>query len=418
MENNDLNWETNAERVSIPKGERMEEKTFREECLSRVMKLEPANRDETWTRYARTFCQLFYKTYPIKKPSGGERWVEEPHSTLMQFQRSLLYKFEQFPLHPAAHGMGEKGYVENARIHQDSTEILSVDLKEFYKNCTLARLEKTIKDQKLLGLTQEKALFLFYAPRGVEKKEDIFLATGSPLSPLMANHAVTELDRDLQKAANTHQAKYSRYLDDMTFSFKRQLSKEERCAFYRLILERVMCDGWPINWKKTKWFDSNRDAIVVTGVDLRNKPKVTRRYIQHQVRPLINNMVVELTDYRPGGGEVLYLAERIKTPIDILEHMGERGQGPKLQGILNYIKQVSPEQYNSVAEYALKRLNRMNAKAYFPEHKNLTSCPQYQTALARLIEAGIPDNIAKIVIRHLGHSRVTDVSTEQSDSSS
>jgi len=197
----------------------MELEDFKRNIQYQTMTLEPRVKDEEWLEYSKTFCYLNYHTYPLLKPNGrGLRWIQAPNSELKSVQRRILGKLKYVKFHPSVYGLGEKDYVQNALVHRQSKNILRIDLKDFYKNCTLLRLKKTIAPKDLSSHIQHQALYIFYAGQTTNDFKDVYLSTGSPLSPLVANAAVTAMDFDLDSLTGEYGGNYTRYLDDMTFS--------------------------------------------------------------------------------------------------------------------------------------------------------------------------------------------------------
>ena len=99
-----------------------------------------------------------------------------------------------------------------------------------------------------------------------------------------------------------------------------------------------------MNWSKTKWLAFNNDKIKITGVDIRNIPKVNNSHIRETIRPKINNMIVSTLDYFTSAKNRDQLLRLIRV------HDEELG------GYLAYIEHVNRDQFNSILDYAFKRL--------------------------------------------------------------
>ena len=91
-------------------------------------------------------------------------------------------------------------------LHQRKHRVVDLDLAAFFDithSVLLTRLAKRIQDPQVLAMLKQ---FLKSAgKRGIPQ--------GSPLSPLIANLALTDLDNALDKGRNV--TTYVRYLDDM-----------------------------------------------------------------------------------------------------------------------------------------------------------------------------------------------------------
>jgi len=322
---------------------------FRESFLDKIMTPEPYFKTEEWLLWMKTFSDISYKIYPIKKPNGSTRIIEAPNPLLKTLQQSLLVEFSDYKRHDAAHGLDEQDFKQNALKHKNKADIFTLDLKDFYKNCTFKQLRARIKDPHIRDRVTQLAPFIFYAHKNARHSSEVFLSTGSPLSPVLSNLAVTNMDYEIQEIATSFEATYTRYLDDMNFSFEQKVPEHTRNEFFKRITTRVQSDKWRINWKKTKWLNPNEDAIVITGVDLRSDPKVTRRYIKDHIRPGLNDVA-----------KAKYIqAEDSK--FDLLPAIQK--EYPSLHGSLVYIRSINEDQYLKLLEYFFKRARVASSKA-------------------------------------------------------
>jgi len=328
---------------------------FKEGHQDLLLENPPTTKDDKWLQWMIVFSDMFYQSYPISKPNNrGFRFIESPLNNLKSAQKSLLWQFKKFEVHKAAFGLDKNDYLKNALVHKDKKSILTLDIKNFYKSTTLSKVRAGItKDIQLKDKIEELSPYIFFAPEGLTSPEDIYLATGSPLSPIISNFVMKEIDQDMQDLANKSGASYTRYLDDLTFSFDKELSKEERDKFYVSVIERVRKDGWHINWRKTKWLNPNQDAMVITGVDIRAMPKVTRRYIVRNLRPRINQIAIDLLRLNITSLRASMITHDTNSILKLISLID-----PHLGGCLAYVKHVSVDQYDRLSEYFIKRVDR------------------------------------------------------------
>jgi len=330
----------------------MEVQKFRNTYQDRLMTPYPQVGTKKWLKWMKTFSNAFYRTYVIWKPNNrGVRWIEAPNTPLKELQRTLISIFEQFPRHPAAYGLDKKDYKQNALAHKDSSLLFSLDFKNFYKSCTLYQVTKSISNPDLKDTIETYANYIFYATDEMSDPHDPFLATGSPISPLIANLAVTDMDAFMQEIADTYNATYTRYLDDMNFSFREEIDSETKLNFMKQVMSHVNTSGWSINIRKTKWVNPFQDPVVVTGVDIRTKPKVTRRYIVGKIRPALNRIAVRLSCLN--SNSKYFTHSGLKDCLGLIDAMS-----PNTAGSLVYIKHVSEEQYKQLIQYFIKRLEK------------------------------------------------------------
>ncbi|MEN8128166.1 MAG: reverse transcriptase family protein [Planctomycetota bacterium] len=154
-----------------------------------------------------------YRQFAIEKRSGGHRYIQAPDASLKKIQRTILKRLlNKLPTHPAATGFA-KGHsiVSNAFPHIDADVILRMDIKTFFRSTTENRLRSYLY---VIGWDQESTdiLIRLCTYHGS-------LPQGAPTSPRLSNLINYELDARLDGWAKKVGAVYTRYADDITFSF-------------------------------------------------------------------------------------------------------------------------------------------------------------------------------------------------------
>jgi len=99
----------------------------------------------------------FYKTFEIKKKSGGSRTINAPTKGLKALQKTLNVILQcVFQPHKAATGfVWGKSVVDNARVHVGNNYVLNIDLKDFFSSIDQARVWACLK-LKPFNLTSDK----------------------------------------------------------------------------------------------------------------------------------------------------------------------------------------------------------------------------------------------------------------------
>jgi hypothetical protein len=159
-----------------------------------------------------------YKSFTIQKRNGAPRLIHEPRQGLKVLQeRVLAYLYRNTgPAMPCVHGFTPgRSIVTNAKKHcsQKTQHLLNIDIEDFFPSITFYRVR---------GLLQQTPFKFSYQVATVLAHLCTFNGTlpqGSPTSPLLANLVCRGLDRDLMNIAKRHRAIYTRYADDITFSF-------------------------------------------------------------------------------------------------------------------------------------------------------------------------------------------------------
>lgn len=165
-----------------------------------------------------------YIEFEIPKAKGGTRRISAPRAKLRKVQRTLLEKIlDRVPLHDAAHGfVTGRSTVTNARPHERAAIVIKLDLKDFFPTVHYRRVKGLFEH---LGYGAEVAATLAGLTTHRPKLDNGtvvwpgMLPQGAPTSPALANLACRRLDRRLERLAAKYGAVYTRYADDLTFSF-------------------------------------------------------------------------------------------------------------------------------------------------------------------------------------------------------
>ena len=154
-----------------------------------------------------------YRQFKLKKRSGGLRIIEEPEKQLKRVQRLILRRLlGRLRSHPAAHGFERsRSIVTNALPHTHRAVVLRMDVRDFFLSTKAERIRTYFRR---VGWNAEAAALLtkLCTHRGG-------LPQGAPTSPRLSNLVNFRLDARLSALARTQGAHYTRYADDMTFSF-------------------------------------------------------------------------------------------------------------------------------------------------------------------------------------------------------
>lgn len=91
---------------------------------------------------------------------------------------------------------------------------MDIDLKQFFDRVhhqrLMARLEERVTDRRLLGTIHRLLKAKVVMPNGVKVSTDEGVPQGGPLSPLLSNIVLDELDRELEQRGH----RFVRYADD------------------------------------------------------------------------------------------------------------------------------------------------------------------------------------------------------------
>ncbi len=244
-----------------------------------------------------------YRRFTIPKRRGGTRTIDAPSDELKALQRRILRRvLNPLPVHPAATGFVRgRSIVENARPHVAHAVVVNIDLADFFPSISRQRVFEMFRAR---GWSEEAATVLSRICTLEDK-----LPQGAPTSPVLSNLVCFKLDARLAALAKANGGHYTRYADDMTFSFD-GLGKNKRLrpkpngkpplpkpaapvpsrkilATIRLIIEQ---EGFHIQMKKRVRVQRAHQRQTATGLVVNraaNLPRATRRLIramQHHAR--------------------------------------------------------------------------------------------------------------------------------------
>ena len=173
-----------------------------------------------------------YRRWQVLKRDGvSTRTLASPKGQLKKAQRwTLRNVLDKLPVHAAAHGfLSARSIVTNAQVHAGSPLVIKVDIKDFFPTITWKRVKGLLRKQ---GLPEGVATLLSLLATDAPREEILFrgktlyvasgpraLPQGAPTSPALTNAICLRLDRRLSGLARSLGFRYTRYADDLTFSW-------------------------------------------------------------------------------------------------------------------------------------------------------------------------------------------------------
>jgi RNA-directed DNA polymerase len=159
----------------------------------------------------------------IPKAGGGQRGLGIPNvidRVVQEAIRMVLEPLYEPTFHASSHGFRpdrscHTAIAEARRYIDDGHEwVVDIDLKQFFDRVhhqrLLARLEERVADRQLLGTIHRLLKAKVVMPNGVKVSTDEGVPQGGPLSPLLSNIVLDELDRELERRGH----RFVRYADD------------------------------------------------------------------------------------------------------------------------------------------------------------------------------------------------------------
>jgi RNA-directed DNA polymerase len=245
-----------------------------------------------------------YQEFTLAKRSGGTRRILAPTPPLKAVQRRILRRLlSQLRCHPAAHGFERRrSIVTHALPHTGQAVVLCLDIKNFFESTSVKRVHTFFRD---LGWSKEAADLLRRLCT-----TDGGLPQGAPTSPRLSNLVNMRLDarltglvarsavqfrnprtgsRVLQTASHTQLAVYTRYADDLTFSFP---SADSAWISYVLWFAKriITAEGYELHRRKKRRIRRRHQQQRVTGLVVNERVNLPRdlrrrlRAMEHQLR--------------------------------------------------------------------------------------------------------------------------------------
>ncbi len=231
-----------------------------------------------------------YHRYTILKRNGNKRNIAAPKPLLKKAQRKILELIlEKIQISNSAHGfLKGKSVVSSADFHIKSPKLLiNMDIENFFPTITFKRVRGMFKSFGYSSyISSLLAMLCTYCERmAIEikgqtkyvKTSDKILPQGAPSSPMITNIICKNMDACINDLIKNHNFSYTRYADDMSFSFKEVLDNIKIRKFIYDICCIVNSEGFKINKDKTRYLRKNNRQLI-TGVVINNEeigvPKV------------------------------------------------------------------------------------------------------------------------------------------------
>lgn len=205
----------------------------------------------------------------IRKKNGSKREIYAPSPDEKARLRRQVGRLNGFALmldrHGVVHGfMPLRSPVTNALAHRGYAFSLSFDLEDFFNTVTPEHV------MNIPGLMSDELAYCFVD--GAAKQ-------GLPTSPALANIAASAMDNDIMALRVRSRlgwsfGEYTRYADDLTFSFDREHTARWLLEVIPPVVER---HRFRINPAKTRLQAASAGRRIITGVAVDSDIHVPRK---------------------------------------------------------------------------------------------------------------------------------------------
>jgi hypothetical protein len=232
-----------------------------------------------------------YSYYLIKKKKGGYRRIIAPRSNIKSLQKWIQVNIlDKVELSVFATGFVKgRSILDNAKIHENKSMILNLDLSNFFETINERRVygifkslgyasnlsvefakicTASISDYRFEQLSEDKQKYF----KDLYSLKESVLIQGSPTSPGISNIICRRLDLRLSKLANKFGVNYSRYADDITISGN--IGDLPGIGIIRKIIED---EGFIINWNKVGKYRTGQKQMV-TGLLIDKEVRIPKKF--------------------------------------------------------------------------------------------------------------------------------------------
>ena len=222
-----------------------------------------------------------YTVHKIPKKSGGVRTLHVPSPRLAYCQRQILRTYLDqvpYPEEVKAYVRG-RALVESAKVHAGRSELIVVDLKDFFPSTRRQWVKAALA--KTLGLNTEVTELLASLvttpwSKDAGPQDAWVVPQGAPTSGAVANIvAMDRLDPLVQNICEKYQMQYTRYADDLAFSprEKREVTPLRAGVFIKEIIAAVKESGYRVNYDKIRVQRPHRQQRLL-GMSINEKPNI------------------------------------------------------------------------------------------------------------------------------------------------
>ncbi|MBX2977146.1 MAG: trypsin-like peptidase domain-containing protein [Ignavibacteriaceae bacterium] len=312
-----------------------------------------------------------YTYFEISKKNGTKRLISKPNKKLKQIQNKLsetLYSI--YKPRPSVHGfVKQRSVISGAEKHLNKQSILNIDLENFFDSIHYGRIKYLFMAHPF-NCNETIATILAHIFCHENK-----LPQGASSSPILTNMICYKLDKELQNLAKHCNATYTRYADDITFSFttnKKKISKQivedtEVLTISPVLQQIIENNGFKINYNKVHLYKKNQ-RMLVTGIKVNEFTNVQRKYIS-KIRSMLYSWEEHGYINAKKEFESKYLTERHRVFSSLPEYRNV------IRGKLNYLKMVRSKRDVLYIKYA-KWFNKLVDEFSEPHLEYLEITPE------------------------------------------
>lgn len=224
-----------------------------------------------------------YYRFEIPKKNGKMRQIAAPKTQLKAAQRQILEQIlQKAEISDLSHGfIKSRSVLTGAKAHHTSPDLLiNIDLENFFPTITFARVRGLYQSFGYSGyIASLLAMICTYCERmpleikgeiKYIKTSDRILPQGSPASPMITNIICRTMDQRIYGLCQKLGFTYTRYADDMSFSYTGDTDSLSIGSFLNSIRKIIEDEGFHMNQEKTHILRKNNRQYI-TGIVINNE---------------------------------------------------------------------------------------------------------------------------------------------------
>ncbi len=261
----------------------------------------------------------------LPKPGGGQRGLGIPNVTDRTVQQAVLQVLEPIfepTFHDSSHGFrpnrgAHTAIAEAVRHLKDGYRtVVDLDLAKFFDRVhhqrLLARIAERVTDQRIVRLIRLVLTARVVMPDGTRLAVQEGTPQGGPLSPLLSNIVLDELDRELDRRG----LRFVRYADDTNIFVRSERAGRRVMSSIRTFLETRMrlqinedksdvrkpheVHFLGFSFRRTKEKDGDRIAVLLSRKAERRLKETVREMTPPNWGRSITTCMAEISRYLTG----------------------------------------------------------------------------------------------------------------------
>jgi RNA-directed DNA polymerase len=229
-----------------------------------------------------------YEHFSILKKNGSKRLITKPNLDILGLQRKLnLYLqsvyYRILPVNifgniPNLIDSDNRNARSNAALHCGKNFILNIDIKDFFPSIDTDKVRKVFNTYPFNFSDEVTELICQIVTYNDS------LPTGASTSSIISNFVLNNLDDELHYLGKCNDGVFSRYIDDITFSFNEKPGSE----FLKKVLVLLENNGFAVSWDKFMLRGKNQRQVV-NGIVVNDFPNIKSEYYK-ELRAILHNL--------------------------------------------------------------------------------------------------------------------------------